>query len=106
MDRCASPPGLCAAPLPLTTPLLPPHAQVPGGPGPHVNTRELGLLERAAECLPGPAEAPFPDLGSCQGPERSLGLVISECVLKDICTYIGEAPLLSGEGGMWRRQTS
>ncbi|XP_039719131.1 protein FAM118A isoform X1 [Pteropus medius] len=45
---------------------------VPGGPGPTVNPNELGLLER----LPVPTEAPFPDLGSCQGPERSLGLVI------------------------------
>ncbi|XP_015991206.1 protein FAM118A isoform X2 [Rousettus aegyptiacus] len=44
----------------------------PGGPGPTVNPNELGLLER----LPVPTEAPFPDLGSCQGPERSLGLVI------------------------------
>lgn len=60
-----------------------------------MNPNELGLLER----LPVPTEAPFPDLGSCQGPERSLGLVICECVLKDICTYIREVPLLAGEGG-------
>lgn len=61
-----------------------------------MNPNELGLLER----LPVPTEAPFPDLGSCQGPERSLGLVICECVLKDICTYIREVPLLAGEGGI------
>ncbi|XP_074182652.1 protein FAM118A isoform X6 [Rhinolophus sinicus] len=63
---------------------------VPGGPGPHVNPRELGLLERAAECLPGPAEAPFPDLGSCQGPERSLGLVINADQV-DSTTLLGNA---------------
>lgn len=61
-----------------------------------MNPNELGLLER----LPVPTEAPFPDLGSCQGPERSLGLVICECVLQDICTYIREVPLLAGEGGI------
>ncbi|XP_032974000.1 protein FAM118A isoform X3 [Rhinolophus ferrumequinum] len=63
---------------------------VPGGPGPHVNPRELGLLERAAERLPSPAEAPFPDLGSCRGPERSLGLVINADQV-DSTTLLGNA---------------